>query len=87
MSFIMNDIFSFLNSYGNHEEEIGQLAAQMGFLHVSLSSCVMPMIKVVPRGYTGEYICKIYTWYCSMATLHVHAWNMQGSHVGHAGCM
>ena len=31
------------------------MASEMGFTHVSLSSSVMPMIRVVPRGYTGKY--------------------------------
>ena len=41
-------------SYSGHEEAIGQLAKEMGFSHVSLSSHVMPMIRMVPRGYTGK---------------------------------
>ena len=39
--------------YPNHEEAIGELAREMGFSHVSLSSQVMPMVRMVPRGYTG----------------------------------
>ena len=31
---------------------MGKLAQEMGFLHVSLSSEVMPMVKAVPRGFT-----------------------------------
>lgn len=31
---------------------MGQLAKDMGFSHVSLSSEVMPMVKAVPRGFT-----------------------------------
>ncbi len=35
-----------------HEEEVGRLALRLGFTQVSLSSRVMPMIKLVPRGDT-----------------------------------
>lgn len=31
---------------------MGQLAEEMGFTHVSLSSEVMSMVKAVPRGFT-----------------------------------
>ena len=40
--------------YAGHEEAIGELAQEMGFSHVSLSSQVMPMVRMVPRGYTGQ---------------------------------
>ncbi|XP_069477903.1 5-oxoprolinase [Ambystoma mexicanum] len=36
-----------------HELEVGELAREMGFHHVSLSSEVMPMVRIVPRGYTA----------------------------------
>lgn len=39
--------------YYNHESEIGDLAKEIGFSQVSLSSEVMPMIKIVPRGFTA----------------------------------
>ena len=39
--------------YSRHEEAISKLAKEMGFSHVSLSSHVMPMVRMVPRGYTG----------------------------------
>lgn len=41
-----------LHSYtwSQHEQQVGQLAKTLGFLQVSLSSEVMPMIRVVPRG-------------------------------------
>ena len=32
---------------------MGELAQEMGFEQVSLSSVVMPMMRIVPRGYTG----------------------------------
>ena len=39
--------------FPDHEVEVGALATKMGFLHVSLSSIVMPMVKMVPRGFTA----------------------------------
>ena len=41
-------------TFPDHEEEVGTLAREMGFTHVSLSSHVMPMVRIVPRGYTGK---------------------------------
>uniref|UniRef100_A0A3Q3J6W6 5-oxoprolinase, ATP-hydrolysing n=1 Tax=Monopterus albus TaxID=43700 RepID=A0A3Q3J6W6_MONAL len=43
-----------LHSYiwSNHEKAVGALARRLGFTQVSLSSEVMPMVRVVPRGYT-----------------------------------
>ncbi|KAI8073701.1 Hydantoinase B/oxoprolinase-domain-containing protein [Thamnidium elegans] len=37
-------------TFADHETQIGQLASTIGFTHVSLSSQVMPMVKIVPRG-------------------------------------
>ncbi|CAG8553030.1 1256_t:CDS:10 [Ambispora leptoticha] len=37
-------------TYSEHERLIGQVASEIGFTHVSLSSTIMPMIKIVPRG-------------------------------------
>ncbi|KAL4856136.1 5-oxoprolinase [Chlorella vulgaris] len=39
--------------FPQHEQEVGQLALKMGFQQVSLSSVVMPMVKMVPRGFTA----------------------------------
>ena len=39
--------------YPEHEKSIGSLAESMGFTHVSLSSHVMPMVRIVPRGFTA----------------------------------
>ena len=39
--------------YDIHERQVGELARQLGFTQVSLSSEVMPMVRIVPRGYTG----------------------------------
>eukprot|EP00882_Tetradesmus_deserticola_P022577 GHRQ01024502.1.p1 GENE.GHRQ01024502.1~~GHRQ01024502.1.p1 ORF type:complete len:210 (+),score=66.08 GHRQ01024502.1:1021-1650(+) len=39
--------------YPEHEKLVGQLASKMGFKQVSLSHAVMPMVKMVPRGFTA----------------------------------
>ncbi|DBA91131.1 hypothetical protein WJX77_000744 [Trebouxia sp. C0004] len=39
--------------FPEHEEQVGALAKSMGFTQISLSSEVMPMVKMVPRGYTA----------------------------------
>ncbi|KAK7474011.1 hypothetical protein BaRGS_00034721 [Batillaria attramentaria] len=36
-----------------HERTVGRIAKEMGFTQVSLSSDVMPMVRIVPRGYTA----------------------------------
>ena len=41
--------------YPDHELSIGKIAKEMGFNNVSLSSLVMPMVRIVPRGFTGIY--------------------------------
>lgn len=38
--------------YNAHELRIAEIAREIGFTHVSLSSDVMRMAKIVPRGYT-----------------------------------
>ncbi|CAG7823293.1 unnamed protein product [Allacma fusca] len=45
-----------LHSYmfSRHEKQLGELALELGFSHVSLSSEVMPMIRAVPRGFTAS---------------------------------
>ena len=44
----------FLHSYtfSDHEREVRELAEGMGFVQISLSSEVMPMVRMVPRGCT-----------------------------------
>ncbi|KAM3839583.1 5-oxoprolinase isoform 1-T1 [Vipera latastei] len=44
-----------LHSYlwPGHEQQVGALARELGFRQVSLSSEVMPMVRLVPRGYTA----------------------------------
>lgn len=41
--------------FPNHELEIRKVAKEVGFKNVSLSHEVMPMIKIVPRGFTGRF--------------------------------
>ncbi|XP_074059206.1 5-oxoprolinase [Macrotis lagotis] len=45
----------FMHSYmwAEHEQKVGALARELGFAHVSLSSEVMPMVRIVPRGHTA----------------------------------
>lgn len=40
-------------TWSKHEQQVGKLAQKLGFQHVSLSSEVMPMVRMVPRGYTA----------------------------------
>ncbi|CAH1778849.1 unnamed protein product [Owenia fusiformis] len=40
-------------TYDAHERAIRDLAEKMGFTQVSLSSEVMPMVRIVPRGFTA----------------------------------
>ena len=39
--------------YSAHEHRVTEIATELGFHHVSMSSHVSPMVKVVPRGYTA----------------------------------
>ena len=39
--------------FPDHEEAVGKVAQQLGFTQISLSSKVMPMVKMVPRGFTA----------------------------------
>ncbi|KAG5187249.1 Hydantoinase B/oxoprolinase-domain-containing protein [Tribonema minus] len=59
-------VFLHSYTYAAHERAVGDLARDMGFAHVSLSSEVMPMVKAVPRGYTtaaDAYLTPIITQY------------------------
>jgi 5-oxoprolinase (ATP-hydrolysing) len=37
-------------TYPDHELAVGKIAEQIGFKHISLSSQLLPMIRMVPRG-------------------------------------
>lgn len=39
--------------YGEHELLVGRVARDAGLRHVTLSHAVMPMVKMVPRGFTA----------------------------------
>jgi len=40
-------------TYPEHEQRIKHIAVKLGFKHITLSSEIMPMIKIVQRGYTA----------------------------------
>ncbi|EPY76320.1 5-oxoprolinase [Camelus ferus] len=40
-------------TWAQHEQQVGTLARELGFTHVSLSSEAMPMVRIVPRGHTA----------------------------------
>ncbi len=40
--------------YPDHEKKVEAVARSVGFNHVSLSSSVMPMVRIVPRGHTAS---------------------------------
>jgi len=40
-------------TFDKHEKEIGELAASLGFEQISLSSEIMSMFRIVPRGLTA----------------------------------
>jgi 5-oxoprolinase (ATP-hydrolysing) len=46
-------VFMHAHIFSDHEQQVGDLARKMGFRHVSLSSAVMPQIKIVGRGHTS----------------------------------
>ncbi|XP_049939893.1 5-oxoprolinase [Schistocerca serialis cubense] len=39
--------------FPDHELAVGEIAKKLGFGHVSLSHQVMPMVRIVPRGFTA----------------------------------
>ena len=39
--------------YQGHEKVVERIAKDIGFMHISLSASVMPMAKIVPRGFTA----------------------------------
>lgn len=43
----------FFHRWAQHEQQVGALARELGFSHVSLSSEAMPMVRIVPRGHTA----------------------------------
>eukprot|EP01094_Clydonella_sp_ATCC50884_P021258 TRINITY_DN4644_c0_g1_i2.p1 TRINITY_DN4644_c0_g1~~TRINITY_DN4644_c0_g1_i2.p1 ORF type:complete len:927 (+),score=254.03 TRINITY_DN4644_c0_g1_i2:50-2782(+) len=45
-------VFMHSTAFPEHEQLVGRLCEEVGFENVSLSSSVMPMVKIVPRGQT-----------------------------------
>ena len=52
----------FVCSFHDHERSVEKIASEMGFTHISLSSRVMPMVRAVPRGYTGTVSIQCQIW-------------------------
>ena len=46
-------VFKHAAIFPDHEQAVGRLAKELGFRQVSLSSEVMQMVKMVPRGFTA----------------------------------
>ncbi|KAK9917414.1 hypothetical protein WJX75_004082 [Coccomyxa subellipsoidea] len=46
-------VFKHAAIFPEHEEAVGKVASELGFEQVSLSSEVMQMVKMVPRGFTA----------------------------------
>lgn len=42
-------------AYSQHEIQVGAIAKELGFSHITLSHEAMPMIRLVNRGYTGNF--------------------------------
>ncbi|KAJ8925583.1 hypothetical protein NQ315_009423 [Exocentrus adspersus] len=40
-------------TFYEHERDIGNIAREIGFKHISLSHEVIPMVRIVPRGFTS----------------------------------
>ena len=57
---IRNIAVLLMHSYLDHEHEnqVGELAARLGFEHISLSHKIIPMVRAVPRGITSEPLCR-----------------------------
>lgn len=46
-------VFKHSAIFPDHEAMVGQIASKIGFTQISLSSVVMPAVKMVPRGFTA----------------------------------
>ena len=46
-------LFKHAAIFPEHEEAVGRVAREVGFTQISLSSEVMQMVKLVPRGFTA----------------------------------
>ena len=57
-------------TFVDHEKEVGKLARELGFTHVSLSHEAMPMVRIVPRGYTGNgKVVPRYNLHCRLSSV------------------
>lgn len=60
MGNVLDHIFKLISdfncafSYPVHEEIVESIARKLGFKNISLSSRIMPMMRIVPRGYTAS---------------------------------
>jgi len=59
-NFVVSGILSLavalIHSYTFHEHEtrVAAIAESLGFTNISLSSQIMPMVRLVPRGFTAS---------------------------------
>jgi 5-oxoprolinase (ATP-hydrolysing) len=49
-----------IHRFTQHEEQVRQIAESIGFTHVSISLEAMPMVRIVPRGCTGELALQLF---------------------------
>ena len=66
--------------YPQHEQRIGELAAQLGFTQISLSHRISPLIKLVPRGDTtvaDAYLSPVVRHYVNQLTRALPAAELQ----------
>ena len=56
ISGILSLAVALIHSYTFHEHElrVAEVARSIGFTNVSLSSQIMPMVRLVPRGFTAS---------------------------------
>ena len=47
-------VFKHAAIFPDHEKAVGNVAKELGFQQISLSSEVMQMVKMVPRGFTAS---------------------------------
>ena len=47
-------VFKHAAIFPDHEKAVGKVAKELGFQQISLSSKVMQMVKMVPRGFTAS---------------------------------
>ena len=60
--------------YPDHEQLVGSIAREVGFSQVSLSSDVMQMVKMVPRGFTATADAYLTPHIVKYITPAIHFW-------------